>query len=689
MNRQSPQVLLSMCGVLHVDQNRRTLIQHTIMIFTKVLVPKAIVVLVAAAMVFSVFAPSARAQTTADLQQLINNLLAQVAALQAQVGQGGTGTASGICPYTWTRNLSIGATGADVMKLQQFLNADPDTRVAAAGAGSVGMETQYYGPLTAAAVSKMQVKYRAEVLTPLGLVNPTGFFGPSSRAKANSVCIVAPPVTPPATTTPTTTPPVDEDLQGEGTLSDFIINPGPVSNIEEGDTDVVVAEAILEASNGDIEISRMDIQLTADSGNDQRNPWNTFESVSLWIDGDRVAEVDADNRDDYLNRNNGILRFTGLDLIVREDEEVMIEIAVSVQGAVRGATTGDAEWDIEVDAIRYFDADGVATDDRSSFDIGTPVTFDIGEAGEGEELRFSLSSDNPRSTGIQVDETSRTNNVTILAYEIESRDNDIELNELAVRIDTSTTTTNVINDINLLIDGRVYRDTGFTAVSTTSRTYTFDIDGRVTIDRGDRAEVEVQVNLNAQSGNYPSGTTIRATALVNETDAEGANTLTGSQLRGSAIGDLHTLVSTGLVVPAGSVESSASVTSVEGTANDYATYRIEFDVTAVEQDVYINANETVSLEYDIVTPGGDPVATGTRTAVIDSTADEVSGYFRIREGQSENVSVTVTYVPGTAGVAARMQIEAINYAASPVSPTDTWNALPVSDYRTNVAIIVN
>jgi len=85
-------------------------------------------------------------------------------------------------------DLAQGTSNAEVMRLQQFLNMDPDTRVAAAGSvGSAGMETQYYGPATAAAVSKFQVKYRAEVLTPNGLVNPTGYFGPSSRAKANAL----------------------------------------------------------------------------------------------------------------------------------------------------------------------------------------------------------------------------------------------------------------------------------------------------------------------------------------------------------------------------------------------------------------------------------------------------------------------------------------------------------------------
>ncbi len=151
------------------------------------------------AMVLSAFASTASAQeqSAEDQQLMINDLLAQVSALQSQTGNGGgkmmsaTGPAS-VCVYPWTRNLTPGTTGMDVMKLQQFLNADPDTRVAAAGSiGSAGMETTYYGPATGAAVAKYQMKYRAEILTPLGLVAATQFFGPSTRAHVNSMCSVA------------------------------------------------------------------------------------------------------------------------------------------------------------------------------------------------------------------------------------------------------------------------------------------------------------------------------------------------------------------------------------------------------------------------------------------------------------------------------------------------------------------
>lgn len=135
----------------------------------------------------------AQAQTTADLQAQITALLAQIAALQAQLSGGGT-VSSAAC--TFTRNLTVGSTGDDVMCLQKYLNS-AGHQVAASGAGSPGSESKYFGSLTKAAVAKWQAAN--------GVAPAVGYFGAISQAKYGSL-VASVPGTPGVPGTPAPVP---------------------------------------------------------------------------------------------------------------------------------------------------------------------------------------------------------------------------------------------------------------------------------------------------------------------------------------------------------------------------------------------------------------------------------------------------------------------------------------------------
>jgi len=139
-------------------------------------IKRTIIATVAVLALVAVVAPVSVSAVTVD------ELLAQIAQLQSQL-QGlqpggtpvtGTGACAGI---TFTRNLTVGATGSDVKCLQVILNSSATTQVAITGAGSPGAETTYFGAKTLVAVKKYQV---AQGFTPANQV------GPLTRAKLNA-----------------------------------------------------------------------------------------------------------------------------------------------------------------------------------------------------------------------------------------------------------------------------------------------------------------------------------------------------------------------------------------------------------------------------------------------------------------------------------------------------------------------
>jgi peptidoglycan hydrolase-like protein with peptidoglycan-binding domain len=595
-------------------------------------------------------APVAHAQTNTDLQAQITALLAQISQLQSQMG---TNTSS----YTFTRNLKMGDVGEDVKMLQKFLNQASDTRVAASGAGSVENETTYFGPATAAAVSKFQVKYKGDILTPAGLINPTGFFGPSSIKKANSLSntvVVTPPVVKPTKPGKPTTEVVGTILRGNGDLKTFEINGASDSDIQEAAADAEIAELTLESKNGDLELSRMDIALVADSGNIEKDPWDVFETASLWVDGKKIAEQKIDTKTAYTNKTAGTIRFSGLKTILEEDEEVEMIVAVSVQNGVKGAGTS-ADWSVSVNGLRYFDAENVSTDDSSTGDLKQSESFSIVERGEGEELKFAIGSQSPAEKTVVVDDKKKTTNVTILEYTIEALDNDIDLDRLYVNVQTGTAAyADVVSDIRLKVGSKTFKKDAIVSTgsySANSVLVSFDIDNKVTIDEDDKEDVEVIVDFKTKTA-YSNGESIWAQVTSAERDitkAEGADDV--KKFSGSVVGKEQILISEGMFSPVSTARFSVDT---QGSNDTVGVFTAEFELTAVEGDFYITDyasstvdNTTGGVQFTVNTTAGAPTSV---SASLASSADEdTAGVFTVREGETETFTLTVVVDASAAG----------------------------------------
>jgi peptidoglycan hydrolase-like protein with peptidoglycan-binding domain len=79
---------------------------------------------------------------------------------------------------TFTENLSLGSSGAQVVALQKILNQDLATHIPTTG---------YFGALTRAAVIQFQNKYATAILTPAGLTQGNGYVGSYTCTKLTAI----------------------------------------------------------------------------------------------------------------------------------------------------------------------------------------------------------------------------------------------------------------------------------------------------------------------------------------------------------------------------------------------------------------------------------------------------------------------------------------------------------------------
>lgn len=89
------------------------------------------------------------------------------------------GTTPNIACTPFLENLKAGAQSPEVQRVQEFLRQQ--------GLFTYPTSTGYFGSITHAAVMAFQQKYADEILKPLGLTSPTGWWYEKTRGKANTL----------------------------------------------------------------------------------------------------------------------------------------------------------------------------------------------------------------------------------------------------------------------------------------------------------------------------------------------------------------------------------------------------------------------------------------------------------------------------------------------------------------------
>ncbi|MEX1027361.1 MAG: peptidoglycan-binding protein [Candidatus Paceibacterota bacterium] len=631
----------------------------------------------------------------------IASLQAQIASLQAQIAALHAGTTVQV---TFTRNLTLGSTGEDVRQLQIFLNQSSDTRLGAFGPGSPGQETSYFGPLTRNAVVRFQAKHASDVLLPLGLTSPTGFWGPSSRAKANALIQASqPPVHVPGNGGE------DEDddrLQGgAGSLDDVdFISRLNNEEVGEGAKDVAVVGLKVEADEGsDIEISA--VRVDFDKGSADRDFRRYADKVSIWLDGTKYAEINADRFSD----DNDYTRTVSLDrgAIIRAGDEADLTVRISALRTIDSADLGET-WNVTFQSIRFRDAQNAIITDSGTGDIGNARTFSFESfaSAANAEFRVGRSSNDMDSRVVNVDSSNDTDNVELLRFEMSARgDSDLRVRDLPITLTVTgaTDVDHVVNTLYITMNGTTYSKNVNTNAA--SQVITLD-DFDEIIDAGDTVEIIVRADINNLDSTFDEGDTLKAeytTTNRANTDVEDENgdDLSSSDRTGTALGKVIVFYDKGIF--ASFENAQVTVTSVSSNASaERGNYKIVFDVEAFDSDVFIaksaatSGGATAASSSLIYSLTGDTF-TGTQSANVtwsgNSNNESSNGHMIIKEGETRSVTLTVilTNSGGSDGFYG-IQLDEIRFAASSASDvnndtsdTSVWTSMTagLSDYDVN------
>jgi hypothetical protein len=638
---------------------------------------------------------TAQAVTAAELQAQIDALLAQLTTLQNELAAmgGGTVAITGCTITSFTRDLSQGMNGEDVKCLQIILNSSADTQVAATSYGSPGNETIYFGSLTLAAVKKFQTKYGLDA---------SGFVGAATRAELNAILMGE------------EEEEEEEGVEGleggAGAVDQYDLVSG-LQNEEVGEDreDVDVAGLEMEVSDtSDLEFTAVTLDFDQNSANN--DDFDEYASeVSLWLDGDEVARVDATKFDEDTAWRRTVTLDEGA--IVRAGDTCELILAISGASNIDSDDVGET-WDVDFDLVRYVDATGASTSEDPGTDVRT-FSFESFATSSDIELKVALNDDEEdvnEAHVIDIDDADDTDNVEFLAFTIEIEgDSDITVDEIPVVINTveaADTDFNdpddVISSASLWMDGDEVATENLSTADNDddTETVTFE-DLDLELEADETYEFMVKLDLVSTDDDLDNGDTIEVEIdadTVDDIDAEdeSGEDLGAGDLTGTADADAHAVYDAGIYLEFVSASATrSSVADADGEI-DTGEFKIRFEATAFDDDMQIDrtcvedggqAGDGEGTSFVFVTSADDTegwTIASILSRITGDTGEDDVDIFEIDEGDTDTFELTVSATPDEDSFT-QLTLEAVNWATSDTDndASDQFYTFSLDEFKTD------
>lgn len=512
---------------------------------------------------------------------------------------------------------------------------------------------------------------------------------------------------------------------GDITLDDKSTYSG--EEVIAGEEDVPVMAFEVEADDeSDVAITSVKVEFFQQVGASSDRLEDYIDSVSIWFNGDKVGEADADEFSESSNYYSKSISLDGA--VVRAGETEDFTVAVT---ALNNLDSGDIDadiWNVDLLSVRFEDADGVVTtesaDAAATDDTGAhEKEFDFDDLSTSGDLQLTLAtaSASPNASSVEAD-TVTTTDVDMLEFTLKAEGSDMLVDSLelaVVAVNVDATFADMVSSFTLEADGEeIDSVSAFVGADGATGDLLFNnLD--LTIDENDTVTFTVVAKIRAIGAGVPAAGVFDAgdTLTVNfananlvdttNTDVEDSNgdVVAAGDRSGSAVGEAQTFYSSGVMVDMGSV-TYESVTDAGNITQ--VTYNIPLTVTAFgdtryvglaadEEEVHTLITDDLSVSYAAQlssAPTSDIVqanSTTTDTWSCDATIEGGTAY-RLDEDDVVNctLQVVLTAATGTPG-SFRIHVEGFQtYTDAALSTGELIQALtPAEDFETGFKFLTS
>ena len=587
------------------------------------------------AMVLSFVAVPASAATIDELMAQIATLTAQIAALKG--GAVTTGT-------TFTRNLTVGSTGADVTALQQILIDG--------GYLDIASPTTYFGSMTKAAL----VKYQRE-----NAISATGYFGPITRAFVNSSAVTT--TTGGTTTTTTGGTTAADGTDGSITAADAAyVSSG--ATFKKGDTQNIY-DVRLSATGGKVAVTRLDVKFS-------ERPWLTLSKLVLKdTNGTVIAEKTLSSAADATEVTSGSdyrVRFENFNYVVTPGTDATLVISATSMAASDKITTQTVTVSIPASAIRTVNGKGYT----ESIGTITAKTFVFSSTGSVADLNTSISPNSPAKKYVTTS-TAVTPDVVLGVYRLKAVNNSAEVASLMILVKSSTgvATSTLLSNLRLVdSDGTVYGASSLNAATTFTNM-------KIKLAKDTWTDLTLKADIAASQSLSASTTLVASSVAGMDTNY---NTLTLTNASNVTANDV--VFSTGnleLIGPSAVLGSDVSSFMCNASSTCVSAKNVTYTFT-LKNNSNINLYASSTLAQLVATSstgsfGGATISSSTMQSLSVSPST-VSGddtttikHYVIPAGSSRTFTLTglIGRQAGTASAYSELKITGINFGGTTIA----------------------